>query len=790
MSERRIDRIAEPWGTRTPFGPGETWPVREDMHLEDGARPDAVQWVETASILHSNGDALEIAVRDGRMVGVRGIGRSRVNHGRLGPKDLYGWQANGSPDRLTRPLVRRRGELVATDWDTAMGAVVARSQELLREAGPSSIAFYTSGQLFLEEYYTQAVIGRAGIGTNHIDGNTRLCTATAGEALKESFGCDGQPGSYTDVDHADVIAMYGHNPAETQAVLWMRVLDRLEGPNPPALICVDPRPTEVARHATVHLAVRNGTNLALLNALVHEVIANGWVDESYVAAHAVGFDELRQRTETCTPEWAADICGVDAGAIREAARLIGTAERLLQTVLQGVYQSHQATAAACQVNNLAILRGMLGRAGSSVLQMNGQPTAQNTRETGANGDLPAFRNWANDDHVAELARIWNVDPLQIPHWGPSTHAMEIFRHAEEGSIRMLWITATNPAVSLPELHRIRSLLGQERLFLVVQDVFPTETTSLADVVLPAATWGEKLGTFTNADRTVHVSDKAVDPPGEAKPDLDIFLDYARRMDFRDRDGQPLIKWHDPESAFEAWKACSKGRVRLLGHHVRAAAGDRRDAVGRRAPLCRRRVLRGSRDVRDLRARPADRRLAGRDRVPGAQSGGKGDPQGGGVRAAARGADGRAPAAPEHRAHALPLPHPDEDRTCAAAPGRCARGVGRTGRGRRAGTRARRGRRRRDRVAARGTPGARARHGAARGRRVRTVPLRILGPRRRSRPRRERAHHHRVGPRLQAAPVQGRGVPGDEGRGRRRPAGARPDDHRLTPCGRRRSHDPR
>jgi anaerobic selenocysteine-containing dehydrogenase len=559
VSERRIDRIAEPWGTRTPFGAGETWPVRQDMHLEEGAEPDAVEWVETASILHSNGDALEIAVRDGRMVGVRGIARSRVNHGRLGPKDLYGWQANASGDRLTRPLVRRDGELVAADWDTAMAAVVARTRELLRESGPSSIGFYTSGQLFLEDYYTQAVIARAGIGTNHIDGNTRLCTATAAEALKESFGCDGQPGSYTDIDHADVIAMYGHNAAETQAVLWMRVLDRLDGPDPPKLICLDPRPTEVARRATVHLPVRNGTNLALLNALVHEVVANGWVDEAYVAAHAVGFEELREGTARCTPEWAADVCGVDAAAIREAARLIGTAERLLQTVLQGLYQSHQATAAACQVNNLAILRGMLGRPGCGVLQMNGQPTAQNTRETGANGDLPGFRNWANDEHVAELARLWNVEPLQIPHWGPSTHAMEIFRHAEEGSIRMLWVSATNPAVSLPELSRIRSLLGQERLFLVVQDIFPTETTSLADVVLPAATWGEKLGTFTNADRTVHISDKAIDPPGEAKADLDIFLDFARRMDFRDRDGQPLIKWHDPESAFEAWKACSEGR---------------------------------------------------------------------------------------------------------------------------------------------------------------------------------------------------------------------------------------
>ncbi len=554
-----VDRIAEPWGTRTPHAAGNPWPVRVDRYLDEGVDPDAVTWVETASILHSNGDALEIAVAGGRMVGVRGIARSRVNHGRLGPKDLYGWQSNRSPDRLTRPLIRRDGELVETDWETAMETVAARSRELLESRGSRAFGFYTSGQLFLEEYYTQAVIARAGIGTNHVDGNTRLCTATAGEALKESFGCDGQPGSYADIDHADVLVHYGHNVAETQAVLWMRILDRLEGPHPPKLVCVDPRPTPVARRADVHLAPRPGTNLPLLNALVREVIVNGWVDEDYVARHAVGLDELRERTADCTPEWAAEICDVDPSAIREAGRLVGTAERLFQTVLQGVYQSHQATAAACQVNNLAILRGMLGREGCGVLQMNGQPTAQNTRETGANGDLPGFRNWANPEHVRELAELWNVDELQIPHWGPSTHAMELFRHVEDGSIGFLWITATNPAVSLPELHRIRSILARESAFVVVSDLFLSETAELADVVLPAATWGEKTGTFTNADRTVHVSERAVDPPGEARSDLDILLDYARRMDFRDRDGAPLIGWHDPESAFEAWKACSRGR---------------------------------------------------------------------------------------------------------------------------------------------------------------------------------------------------------------------------------------
>ncbi|WP_019136494.1 molybdopterin oxidoreductase family protein [Cellulomonas massiliensis] len=555
-----LDRIAEPWGSRTPYGPGERWPVRVDTHLAEGLGPDDVErWVPTASILHSNGDAIDIAVRDGRIVGVRGRAQDRVNHGRLGVKDLYGWQANASADRLTRPLVREDGRLVETDWDTAMGRVVGRAQALLEEQGPSAISFYTSGQLFAEEYYTLGVIAHGGIGTNHVDGNTRLCTATAAASLKESFGCDGQPGSYEDVDHADVIALFGHNVAETQSVLWMRMLDRLAGPNPPALVCVDPRLTPVARAATVHLAPRLGTNVALMNGLLHEILAHDWVDHAYVDAHTVGYDELAERVRDFPPEVVARICDVPADDLREAARVLGTAERLLSTVLQGFYQSHQATAAAVQVNNLHLVRGMLGRPGCGLLQMNGQPTAENNRECGADGDLAGFRNWSNADHVAELARIWNLEPMQIPHYSPPTHAMQMFRYAEEGSIRFMWVSATNPAVSLPELARMRSVLAQERLFLVVQDLFLTETAQLADVVLPAATWGEKTGTFTNADRTVHLSEKAVEPPGEARADLDIFLDFAHRMGLQDKDGGPLVTWHDPESAFEAWKECSRGR---------------------------------------------------------------------------------------------------------------------------------------------------------------------------------------------------------------------------------------
>ncbi|MEU8180703.1 molybdopterin-dependent oxidoreductase [Micromonospora sp. NPDC049044] len=556
-----VDRIADPWGERTPYGPGQEWPVRVDRFLDGGrSEADVDRWVQSASVLHSNGDAMDIAVADGRIVGVRGRAVDRINRGRLDPKDLYGWQANHSADRLTRPLVRDGDRLVETDWDTAMGRIVTRSEELLAKPGGwGNFGFYTTGQLFLEEYYALGVIGKAGLGTPHMDGNTRLCTATAAAALKASFGTDGQPGSYTDVDHCDAIALWGHNVAETQTVLWMRMLDRRRGPNPPAMLAVDPRATPVAREADLHLAVRNGTNMALLNGLLREIIRRGWYDRDYVDAHTLGFDELCRIVDGYPPRRVADICDVPAADVERAAELLGSAQRLLSTVLQGFYQSNQATAAACAVNNLHLIRGMIGRPGAGLYQMNGQPTAQNNREAGADGDLPGLRNWENTAHVEELARLWNVEVDTIPHWAPPTHAMQIFRYAEQGSIKLLWITATNPAVSLPDLSRIRRILAKPDLLVVVQDLFRTETAELADVVLPAATWGEKTGTFTSVDRTVHISDKAVDPPGEAKPDLDIFLDYARRMDFRDRDGNPLIRWTGPEEVFEAWKECTRGR---------------------------------------------------------------------------------------------------------------------------------------------------------------------------------------------------------------------------------------
>lgn len=554
-------RVEDVWGARTPFARGGSWPDRQDQALEVGlTEADVDTWVRSACVLCSNGCGCDIAVKDGRMVGIRGRIDDPINHGRLGPKGLYAsWQGMRGRDRLTHPLVRRDGELVQATWDEAMEAIVARSKQLLGEVGPLSHGFYTSGQLFLEEYYALAVLGKAGVGTPHMDGNTRLCTATAATALKETFGADGQPGCYEDIDECDAMFLWGHNLAATQTVTWSRVLDRLAGPNPPRLVVIDPRTTATAQQAEVHLSVRPGTNLPLLLSLERELMVNGWVDDEFVAAHTIGLKELQGQVEEWTPEHAAEVCGVDADDIRRAARIFAESPRVLSTVLQGFYQAPQATASSCQVNNLHLLRGMIGKPGGGILQMNGQPTAQNNRECGADGDLPGFRNWENPDHVQQLADLWGVDSLKIPHWAPPTHAMQLFHYVEQGSISFLWISATNPAVSLPQLPRIREILAQEGLFLVVQDLYLTETAELADVVLPAAGWGEKTGTFTNATRTVHLSEKAVEPPGEARADLDIFLDYAKRMDFRRNDGRPLLEWEGPEDAYRAWQDASRGR---------------------------------------------------------------------------------------------------------------------------------------------------------------------------------------------------------------------------------------
>lgn len=377
--------------------------------------------------------------------------------------------------------------------------------------------------------------------------------------MRESFGSDGQPGSYSDVDYTDCLFLVGHNMAHTQTVLWSRVLDRLEGHDPPTLLVVDPRKSDTAKKATIHLAPKIGTNVALLNGIQHLLLKNDSINHDFVSKHVVGLDGLRNVVKDYTPKFVQEVTGVPIAELEQTAEVLANTPTLLSTALQGVYQSNQATAAACQLNNINLLLGHIGRRGSGILQMNGQPTAQNNRETGCDGEYPGFRNFQNPNHMKEIADIWNIDYVKMPHWNQPTHIENMLTYIADGSIKFFWISGTNPLVSLPNLPRVRQLLTKPDLFVVTQDIFLTETAAISDVVLPAAQWGEKTGVFTNADRTMHLSQQAVEPPGEARADLDIWLDFARRMDFRTKDGKPLIPWKTSEEVFEAWKEMSRGR---------------------------------------------------------------------------------------------------------------------------------------------------------------------------------------------------------------------------------------
>jgi len=390
------DAIEDIYGPRRPTVDGH-WPERVDERVTE--QPD--RWVQSACVLCSNGCACDIGVKDGKIVGVRGRKEDRVNKGRLGPKGLHGWVANNSPDRLTTPLIRRsNGQLEAASWDEAMQLLVDKSHDVISRLTRHAIGFYTTGQLFLEEYYALAIVGKAGLSTLHMDGNTRLCTATAATAMRESFGSDGQPGSYTDIDHTDCLFIYGHNVGATQTVLWARMLDRMAGPNPPHVIVVDPRVTVTAKSATVHLQPKVGTNVALLNGIQHLLITRNYVNRPFVDAHTLGYQDLARLVQTYTPDYVESVTGVPADKLIQTADILGRTRSLLSTALQGVYQSNQATAAACQINNINLLLGHIGRPGSGIYQMNGQPTAQNNRETGCDGEYPGFRNHLNKDHMS------------------------------------------------------------------------------------------------------------------------------------------------------------------------------------------------------------------------------------------------------------------------------------------------------------------------------------------------------------------------------------------------------
>jgi len=512
----------------------------------------AERWVATTCGYCSVGCGMFVGVRDGKAVSVRGNPDHPVNRGMLCPKGLSEHYTLSADNRARYPLLKRDGRQERVSWTDALETMAATFRRIQAEHGPGAVGIISTGQLVTEEFYTLGKLAQIGLGTPNYDGNTTLCMATAVSGYKRSFGSDGPPGAYEDFERADVILLIGANIADNHPILCRR----LEANPDTTLIVVDPRVTKTAMIADLHLPIRPRSDLALVNGLIHILIAHDRIDRGYIERHTSGFEALRDSVREYTPERVSEITGLPVDTLYRTASIYAGARAALIAWTMGVNHSSKGTETVNAINNLALITGNIGRPGAAPFSITGQCNAMGTREAGAASCLPGYRKFESASDRAELAALWNVDVERIPTARGLAYP-DIIEAALDRRIRALWIIATNPIVSFPNFGVLNQALG-DLDFLVVQDGFhPTPTSSLAHLVLPAAIWGEKEGTYTNSERRVSKVNRAVDPPGEARADFDIFLDVAAALGVRD---QLFPGWSVPGDAFEEWKAVSAGRL--------------------------------------------------------------------------------------------------------------------------------------------------------------------------------------------------------------------------------------
>lgn len=512
----------------------------------------ADKWVRTTCGYCSVGCGMLIGVKEGKAVAARGNPEHSVNSGKLCPKGLSEHHILSAPGRATHPLLRKNGKLVPVTWDEALSTMVEHIGAIQAANGLSSLGVVGTGQLVTEEFYTLGKLVQLGFRTPNHDGNTTLCMASAVSGYKLSFGSDGPPGSYADLEQADVIILIGANIADNHPILC----NRLERNKNRTLIVVDPRVTKTAMMADIHLPVKPRSDIALINGIAHILIRDGLIDRDYIAQHTNGFEELANFVASFTPEHVSRATGLGVDKIEHVARLYGRARAGFIGWTMGVNHSTQGAVTVAAINNLALITGHIGRTGASPFSITGQCNAMGTRESGFTSSLPGYRKFDNPADRKELAALWNVDVESIPKARGLAYP-DIIEAAVAGKIKALWFIATNPAVSFPNYKLLEQALHNVE-FLVVQDGFhPTPTSEFADLVLPAAIWGEKEGTYTNSERRVSKVNPIVAPPGEARPDFDIFLDLAERLGVREK---LYPGWTTTHDAFREWQRVSAGRM--------------------------------------------------------------------------------------------------------------------------------------------------------------------------------------------------------------------------------------
>ena len=560
--------------------------------LADDTFVNVTSWVKSVCGYCSVGCGLEIGVNStGKAVAVRGNAVHPTNVGRVCVKGLYEHKILHDQDlrvgsRAKYPMKRdANGNWQNITWDEATTLLSQKIIDAVNTNGPDSVASYNTGQWTVEEYYAMGKLGKGAISTSTMDSNTRLCMAAAVYGYMSTFGSDGPPGCYDDIENTDCFFLIGTNPAEMHPQVWRRIVMARRSARAPKLIVVDPRRTATARSADLHLQLKPGTNVALMNGILQQLIANNWIDSTYINAHTRNFSALAAKVAIYTPTYVAGITGLTTTQIQTAAQWIGQSPEVWSLFIQGVYQSMGATDTVRLICAMHLITGKIGRPGSAPFSITGQATAMSNRETGGSSALSGYRNYYNPNHVAELESLWNVAPGTIPPRATTVITSDtdlqptipsMVDMMRKGTLKVFWVACTNPSVTLPDLNKYHSYLSfsnQSRPFVVVQDIFdPMESMAYADLFLPAAQWGEKTGTYTCSERRVNLGRQAVQPVGyELRPtygaysDLDIIKMVADKLAsldarFRDQAGQSLVKSADPETVFNEWKQVSAGKI--------------------------------------------------------------------------------------------------------------------------------------------------------------------------------------------------------------------------------------
>jgi len=525
------------------------------------AAADGVAEVPSVCCYCGTGCGVRVQVRDGAVVGVRGDDAHPANRGRLCSKGL-----------ALADTVRRDGaRVLSAQWRAARGQPLAdialdqaldiaagRLADCVARHGPDSVGFYLSGQLLTEDYAVFNKLARALVGTNNIDTNSRLCMSSAVSGYKRTLGADAPPACYEDLELADTVLIAGSNMAYAHPVLFRR-LEAARARRPGMkLIVADPRRTDTAACADLHLQLAPGTDVALFHAMLHVMVNEDLIDRGYIRRHTEGFEALRERVRSCTPAAAQEICGVPAADIAQAARWFGQAGAALSLYTMGLNQSTSGTDKNAALIHLHLATGQIGRPGAGPFSLTGQPNAMGGREAGGMATLlPGHRDPASAGDRRETAALWGVDALPQ---APGATALEMFDAALDGRIKLLWIAATNPAQSLPDQARVRAALERAE-FVIVQEAYAgTETLAYADLVLPAATWPEKSGTVTNSERRISRVRAAVPPPGDARPDWRLAQAVAQRLAARLAPGKAaLFGYRDEAEVFAEHARMTAGR---------------------------------------------------------------------------------------------------------------------------------------------------------------------------------------------------------------------------------------